>query len=134
MQLVICLMRQSCHRSPRLSYKDDTDKKQKQNQKSLYQKWMWQLVGCQTHANDYDNRVIFRSWGSFWHRHICHFYALVSKQMSKIAITTSCVVLFVVALVFMYGHGYKSGRNAQLTMEATIEIAKSQFKCEMNRK
>jgi hypothetical protein len=54
--------------------------------------------------------------------------------MSKIAITTSCVVLFVAGLLFMYGHGYKSGRNAQLTMEATIEIAKSQFKCEMIKK
>lgn len=54
--------------------------------------------------------------------------------MSKIAITTSCVVLFVVALVFMYGHGYKSGRNAQLTMEGAMEIAKSQFKCEMNKR
>jgi hypothetical protein len=54
--------------------------------------------------------------------------------MSRIAITTSCVVLFVVALVFMYGHGYKSGRNAQLTMNEVMEIAKNQFKCEMNKR
>jgi hypothetical protein len=54
--------------------------------------------------------------------------------MSKVAITTSCVVLFVVALLFMYGHGYKSGRNAQLTMEGAMEIAKNQYKCEMTKK
>lgn len=54
--------------------------------------------------------------------------------MSKFATTTSCVLLFVAGLLLMYGHGYKSGRNAQLTMDATLEIAKSQFKCEMIKK
>ena len=54
--------------------------------------------------------------------------------MSKIATTTYCVVLFITGLFFMYGHGYKAGRNAQLTMEGAMEIAKNQYKCEMTKK
>jgi len=54
--------------------------------------------------------------------------------MSKTATTTCCVLLFVAGLLLMYGHGYKSGRNAQLTMEGAMEIAKNQYKCEMTKR
>ncbi len=54
--------------------------------------------------------------------------------MSKIANTTSCVVAFIVGLVLMYGYGYKSGKQAQMTMENAMEIAKNQYKCEMTRR
>lgn len=67
--------------------------------------------------------------------HLGHsFCNMVDTKMSKIANTTSCVVAFIVGLVLMYGHGYKSGKNAQMTMESAIEIAKNQFKCEMTRR
>jgi hypothetical protein len=54
--------------------------------------------------------------------------------MTKIAIRTAWVALFIVGLVLMYGHGYKSGRNAQLDFEDVLKIAKSQFTCRMERK
>ena len=51
--------------------------------------------------------------------------------MSKLAIRTAYVSLFIVFVVLSYGHGYKSGRNAQLTMQGALEIGKAQYKCEM---
>jgi hypothetical protein len=54
--------------------------------------------------------------------------------MTKVAIITAWVVLFLTGLVLMYGHGYKSGRNAQLSFEDVLKIAKSQFTCRMEIK
>lgn len=54
--------------------------------------------------------------------------------MSKTAIRTAWVVLFIVGLVAMYGYGYRSGKNAQLTLDSTIKIAKAQFECRMELK
>ena len=54
--------------------------------------------------------------------------------MSKIAIKTAWVALFIVGLVVMYGYGFKTGKNAQLTIEGAMEIAKNQYKCEMTKK
>jgi hypothetical protein len=54
--------------------------------------------------------------------------------MTKVAIRTAWVALFIVGLVLMYGHGYKSGRNAQLSFEDVLKVAKSQFTCRMEIK
>ena len=54
--------------------------------------------------------------------------------MSKVAIITAWIALFLTGLVLMYGHGYKSGRNAQLSFEDVLKIAKSQFTCRMENK
>jgi hypothetical protein len=54
--------------------------------------------------------------------------------MSKVAIKTAWVALFIVLVVLAYGHGYKSGKHAQLTMDAVMQIAKSNFKCTMENK
>jgi hypothetical protein len=54
--------------------------------------------------------------------------------MSKIAIITAWVMLFLTGVVLAYGHGYKSGRNAQLNFEDVLKIAKSQFTCKMEKK
>jgi hypothetical protein len=54
--------------------------------------------------------------------------------MTKVAIITAWVALFIAGLVLMYGHGYKSGRNAQLDFEDVLKIAKSQFTCRMEKK
>lgn len=54
--------------------------------------------------------------------------------MSRISIKTLWVVLFIAGLVFMFGHGYNLGKNAQLTMESALEIGKNQYKCEMVKK
>lgn len=54
--------------------------------------------------------------------------------MSKVAIKTAWVALFIVGLVVMYGYGFKTGKNAQLTMQGAMEIAKNQYKCEMTKK
>jgi hypothetical protein len=54
--------------------------------------------------------------------------------MNKVAIRTAWVALFIVGLVLAYGHGYKSGRNAQLNFEDVLKIAKSQFICRMENK
>jgi len=51
--------------------------------------------------------------------------------MSRIAIKTAWVTLFIVGLVFMFGHGYNLGKSSQLTMESALEIGKNQYKCEM---
>jgi hypothetical protein len=54
--------------------------------------------------------------------------------MTKVAIRTAWVALFIVLVMVAYGHGYKQGRNAQLTMDAVMQIAKSNFKCTMENK
>jgi hypothetical protein len=54
--------------------------------------------------------------------------------MNKVATRTAWVALFIVGLLVMYGHGYKSGRNAQLSFEDVLKIAKSQFTCRMEIK
>jgi len=54
--------------------------------------------------------------------------------MSKVAIITAWVALFLTGLVLMYGHGYNHGRNAQLDFEDVLKIAKSQFTCRMEIK
>jgi hypothetical protein len=54
--------------------------------------------------------------------------------MTKLAIRTAWVALFFIGLILMYGHGYKSGRNAQLNFEDVLKIAKSQFTCRMEIK
>jgi hypothetical protein len=54
--------------------------------------------------------------------------------MSKTAIKTAWITAFIVGLMLMYGFGYKSGKHAQLTMDAVMQIAKSNFKCTMEMK
>ena len=54
--------------------------------------------------------------------------------MSPLARKTAYVSLFIVGLVLMYGHGFKSGRNSQMTLEKALEIAKAQFVCRMEMK
>ena len=54
--------------------------------------------------------------------------------MTKTAIKTAWVALFIVLVVLAYGHGYKSGKNAQISMESAIQIAKAQFTCKMENK
>jgi hypothetical protein len=54
--------------------------------------------------------------------------------MSKTAIITLYAVAFMVSAVFMFGHGYYQGRNAQLTYETVLDIAKKQFTCRLESK
>jgi hypothetical protein len=54
--------------------------------------------------------------------------------MTKVAIKTAWVALFIVLVVLAYGHGYKSGKHAQLSMESAMQIAKAQFTCRMEMK
>lgn len=54
--------------------------------------------------------------------------------MSKTAIKTAWIAAFIVGLVAMYGYGYRSGRNAQLSMDAVMKIVKAQFECRMEMK
>ena len=54
--------------------------------------------------------------------------------MSPVARKTALVVAFVVGLVLMYGYGYRSGRNAQLSMDTVLEIVKAQYVCRMEFK
>jgi hypothetical protein len=54
--------------------------------------------------------------------------------MSKVAIRTAWVALFIVLVVLAYGHGYNSGRNTQLNFADVLKIAKSQFTCTMENK
>jgi hypothetical protein len=54
--------------------------------------------------------------------------------MTKIAIRTAWVALFIVLVMVAYGHGYKQGRNAQLDFEDVLKIAKSQFTCRMEKR
>ena len=55
-------------------------------------------------------------------------------KMTKTAIRTAWVALFIVLVVLAYGHGYRSGKNAQLNLEDVLKIAKSQFTCKMEIK
>jgi len=54
--------------------------------------------------------------------------------MTKIAIRTAWIALFICGVMFAYGHGYKSGKHAQLDFEDVLKIAKSQFTCRMENK
>jgi hypothetical protein len=54
--------------------------------------------------------------------------------MTKVAIRTAWVALFIGGVVFAYGHGYKSGKHAQISMESAMQIAKAQFTCKMEQK
>ena len=54
--------------------------------------------------------------------------------MSPTARKTAFVVAFIVGLVLMYGYGYRSGRNAQLSMDTVMEIVKAQYICRMEMK
>jgi len=54
--------------------------------------------------------------------------------MSKPAIITLYAVALIVSVVFKYGHGYYQGRNSQMTYEAALEVAKSQFTCRLGAK
>ena len=55
-------------------------------------------------------------------------------RMTKIAIRTAWVALFICGVVFAYGHGYKSGKSAQLDFADVLKVAKSQFTCRMEIK
>jgi hypothetical protein len=54
--------------------------------------------------------------------------------MTKVAIRTAWVALFIVLVMVAYGHGYRSGKHAQLDFEDVLKIAKSQFTCRMESK
>jgi hypothetical protein len=54
--------------------------------------------------------------------------------MTNVAIKTAWVALFIVLVMVAYGHGYKQGKNAQLSFEDVLKIAKSQFTCRMENK
>lgn len=54
--------------------------------------------------------------------------------MSKLAIRTVFCALFIVLVVFAYGHGYYQGRNAQLSYQAVMDIVKAQFTCRLEPK
>ena len=51
--------------------------------------------------------------------------------MSKLAIRTAFCALFIVLVVFAFGHGYNLGKTSQLTMQGALDIGKAQYKCEM---
>lgn len=100
---------------------------------NLRQEWMWQLVGCLTHANNTDH---YFCWHWFIRvGHILHSACLmVVTKMSPTARKTAFVAAFIVGLVMMYGYGYRSGRNAQLSMDTVMEIVKAQYICRMEMK
>jgi hypothetical protein len=54
--------------------------------------------------------------------------------MTKVAIKTAWVALFIGGVMLAYGHGFNHGRNAQLGYEDVLKIAKSQFTCKMENK
>lgn len=54
--------------------------------------------------------------------------------MSPTAKKTAWITAFIVAQVFMFGHGYNLGKNAQMSMKTAMEIAKAQFTCRMDYK
>ena len=56
---------------------------------------------------------------------------MVVTKMSPTAVKTAWVALFIVGLVAMYGYGYRTGRNAQLSMATVMEIVKAQYVCKM---
>jgi hypothetical protein len=51
--------------------------------------------------------------------------------MSKWAIRTAFCTLFIALAVLSFGHGFNLGKSSQLTMQAALEIGKSNYKCEM---
>jgi type VI protein secretion system component VasF len=51
--------------------------------------------------------------------------------MSKTAIRTVFCTLFIVLVVFAFGHGYNLGHKSQLTMQGALDIGKANYKCEM---
>lgn len=59
---------------------------------------------------------------------------MVVTKMSATARKTLWVALFIVGLVAMYGYGYRSGKNAQLSMATVMEIVKAQYVCKMELK
>jgi hypothetical protein len=59
---------------------------------------------------------------------------MVDTKMSSIAKKTAWISAFIVAQVFMFGHGFNLGKKSQLTMEKAMEIAKAQFTCRMEQK
>jgi len=59
---------------------------------------------------------------------------MVVTKMSPTAIKTAWIVAFIVGLVAMYGYGYRMGRNAQLSMDAVMNIVKAQYVCRMEMK
>ena len=94
---------------------------------------MWQLLGCLTHANNTNygvgrNRLASVSGVS---DNLCY---MVHTKMSATARKTAWIALFIVGLVMMYGYGYRSGRNAQLSMDTVMEIVKAQYVCRMEMK
>ena len=54
--------------------------------------------------------------------------------MTKVAIRTAWVALFIGGVVLAYGYGFNHGRSAQLGYEDVLKIAKSQFTCRMENK
>lgn len=59
---------------------------------------------------------------------------MVHAKISPTARRTAWVALFIVGLVLMYGYGYKSGKNAQLSMASVMEIVKAQYVCKLEMK
>lgn len=95
---------------------------------------MKQPVGCLTQNDDYF--IYSVKW--YCNSNFCYLVRFVcfmdNAKMSKVATITAWVMLFICGVVFAYGHGYKSGRNAQLDFEDVLKIAKSQFTCKMEKK
>ena len=56
---------------------------------------------------------------------------MVVTKMSRTAVKTAWVALFIVGLVAMYGYGYRAGKHAQLSMDTVLEIVKAQYVCKM---
>lgn len=54
--------------------------------------------------------------------------------MSKTAIRAAFCALFIVLVVFAFGHGFNLGKSSQLTMDSALQIGKANFKCEMVKK
>jgi hypothetical protein len=95
---------------------------------------MKQPVGCLTQNDDY---IVGRNWWVWDVSLSCLVYFVCfmdNAKMNKVAIITAWVMLIIVLVVLAYGHGYKSGRNAQLDFEDVLKIAKSQFICRMEKR
>ena len=59
---------------------------------------------------------------------------MVYSKMSPTAIKTAWIAAFIVLVIAAYGYGYKSGKNAQLSMATVMEIVKAQYVCRMELK
>ena len=94
---------------------------------------MWQPVGCLTHAN-HTNHYLCWDWFARVGNILHSACLMVVTKMSPTARKTAFVVAFIVGLVMMYGYGYRSGRNAQLSMDTVMEIVKAQYVCRMEMK